>query len=54
MLEFLSSMLTLLIIAAVFVWLAKQYCLVRILAAKIPKRKTKRRKRIVYDDDLND
>lgn len=54
MLTFLSASLTLLFVAAVFMWTLKQYFIVRLYAARLPAPKKKRRKRIVYDDDLND
>lgn len=54
MAAFLSSCLILLIIFAIFIWTLKQYFIVRLYASKLPKPKKKRRKRVVYDDDLND
>lgn len=51
---FLSSCLILLILFAVLIWTLKQYFIVRLYASRLPKQKKKRRKRIVYDDDLND
>lgn len=54
MVAFLSAILTMLFVAAVLMWTLKQYFIIRMYAAKVPKPNKKRRKRIVYDDDLND